>query len=1152
MSRSKHPDLAELLANAAWLRTLALAMSGQPDMADDAVQLTWESALRRPPDPTRPSKPWLAQVVRNFLNKHRRSEKRRWAYESKAAFEAEPWAESAETMAEKAEAYRLLTQLVANLDERKRTIVLLRYCEEKTAALIGQQLDLPAGTVRRLLAEAGDELAHQMDDAYRGQRKVWLGAFVPMGAGPFLPFAKLSKANTWYPLRGWVWPLSGLAVVATGIVLMSLQSGPPAVGRHAAKRSFNEKAPGLLAQAEAQLSEVTVQVTSLQNAPISDAVVLLTCKHGCGPHAAQSRAATRADGSVSFKNLTTGKYEAVAHDPKYGSAYNQIDVAQPHVQLKLRLATAKGALTLSGTALDDGGGVVAGAIVTAARDAVAVGISITNDKGQYEMRLDKGVHLIAVQASGYALHEATFSIEGELTYNVNLSAGAHLSGLVVRGLDGTPSVGALVSLKAQTKEVTLRTDTQGRFETHNLRADDYVISAQDGELWGTSTTAGKLVAGQSVDVGRIELSHTPTVTAHVIDSTGKAVSEADIRMEPMPYDLPDMVMEGKQMGRTNKSGDFVLRGLPGGRYMLRAGKDGFAWSVATFALKEDDISISFRLAKEVRVSGRVVDVEGRPVSNASVALETRDARDIDAVFTGSSLRFTDDQGRFEADQLGAGWLRVEVNHPLHGAIARNDLAVQLGDTKSLDLRFAAPLFINGQVVWDDGKPASNVIVEWMGGPVMPRTHTDAGGRFKLGPLSAGIGGVSAKALESGMSSCCGGANGKVLELKAEIVPEDVKLVLERLNHKISGIALSPENQPLPGVTVYAVDHPGVPPFVLTQAPHASSDAEGRFAIENVAAREYALVAQAQGYARAVTKVSVLRKDVKIRFERAGRVYGFLVDDSGIRVPSFEVAAVTSLEKIAPEHLMFGSVYTQFKKVSQPSGQFQIEDLGPGLHDVIARLPDGRVGVAGRVRVRGGETTKLQVVAGPAGVAKGRLIDAKTGKGVANLGLEVSMREGLVHARSGADGRFEIGGLYPGCTSLVSVRAMGDYVPEIFSVKIPSDQNTIELEPLSLLRVSRALMAGPKNPGHPGLRLQAATVGGAIEEVWPSSSAAEAGIEVGAKLIAVDGVDVTNLGFRSSSYLLMGEVGTSVKVQIMTAGGRLQTHELMRSALPWPF
>jgi hypothetical protein len=51
--------LEPLLRQAAWTRQLARSLVANDALADDVVQQTWLSALKRPSDPTQPLRPWL-------------------------------------------------------------------------------------------------------------------------------------------------------------------------------------------------------------------------------------------------------------------------------------------------------------------------------------------------------------------------------------------------------------------------------------------------------------------------------------------------------------------------------------------------------------------------------------------------------------------------------------------------------------------------------------------------------------------------------------------------------------------------------------------------------------------------------------------------------------------------------------------------------------------------------------------------------------------------------------------------------------------------------------------------------------------------------------------------------------------------------------
>src|SRR4051812_27441313 len=69
------PAIEPLLAQTEWLRRLARHLAG--DGGDDVAQEVWLAAHQSPPDPQRPPRPWLAQVLRNLVHAGRRNEGRR-------------------------------------------------------------------------------------------------------------------------------------------------------------------------------------------------------------------------------------------------------------------------------------------------------------------------------------------------------------------------------------------------------------------------------------------------------------------------------------------------------------------------------------------------------------------------------------------------------------------------------------------------------------------------------------------------------------------------------------------------------------------------------------------------------------------------------------------------------------------------------------------------------------------------------------------------------------------------------------------------------------------------------------------------------------------------------------------------------------------
>jgi RNA polymerase sigma-70 factor (ECF subfamily) len=154
-------QLAQFLAHDLWLRRLAVLLARDDDAADDVAQQTWEAALKSPPDPSRPLRPWLAEVARNFVRKRARSWSRNQARLRDPALGAD--APDTEALVERLEAQALIVQLVTGLEEPYRTVILLRFYDGKTPAEIAEVLKIPHGTARWRLKTGLDRLRDRLD-----------------------------------------------------------------------------------------------------------------------------------------------------------------------------------------------------------------------------------------------------------------------------------------------------------------------------------------------------------------------------------------------------------------------------------------------------------------------------------------------------------------------------------------------------------------------------------------------------------------------------------------------------------------------------------------------------------------------------------------------------------------------------------------------------------------------------------------------------------------------------------------------------------------------------------------------------------------------------------------------------------------------------
>lgn len=175
-------NLAALLAHADWLRDLARKLVGGA-AADDAVQDTFVAALRSPPDPDLPAKPWLARVLRNASRMAHRSATRRALREDAAAQIATPPSSAADTVA-RAETFRVLVELVLALDDPYRTTLLRHYFDGESFAAIARRDGIPEATVRARHKHALEQLRRRLDSRSHGDRRAWLASLAPLAAPP--------------------------------------------------------------------------------------------------------------------------------------------------------------------------------------------------------------------------------------------------------------------------------------------------------------------------------------------------------------------------------------------------------------------------------------------------------------------------------------------------------------------------------------------------------------------------------------------------------------------------------------------------------------------------------------------------------------------------------------------------------------------------------------------------------------------------------------------------------------------------------------------------------------------------------------------------------------------------------------------------------
>ena len=174
-----------LLAHGDWMRALARHLCGGPETADDYVQDTWVATLRSPPDPERPARPWLAQVLRNAIRSDARERARRRQRAHVLAHD-QGQAPSPDEVLARTQLRERVAALMSSLEEPYRTTLFLRFYEGHDASTIGHLCAIPPGTVRWRISEGVARLRARLDrdDQAGDGRKPWRALLAPLGLGP--------------------------------------------------------------------------------------------------------------------------------------------------------------------------------------------------------------------------------------------------------------------------------------------------------------------------------------------------------------------------------------------------------------------------------------------------------------------------------------------------------------------------------------------------------------------------------------------------------------------------------------------------------------------------------------------------------------------------------------------------------------------------------------------------------------------------------------------------------------------------------------------------------------------------------------------------------------------------------------------------------
>lgn len=656
------------------------------------------------------------------------------------------------------------------------------------------------------------------------------------------------------------------------------------------------------------------------------------------------------------------------------------------------------------------------------------------------------------------------SVESPSRLEVNLSRGGVLTGRLVDAVTGSPVVTEVIISTGWRDELwppekamllrsalgrisSARAAPDGGFRLTGLAPGACSLSVRDAAHRRLDWQI-ELGAGESRDLGTVELDAGSVIAGHCVDMQGNAIAGARIRAQrsdarsvatPGDNSLPIVEGWGYADAVSDERGHFTMSGLDPGDHDIHAVGPGFDW-VHLDGVLAGTQGLELRMRRTGAVLALVVDRNsGEVVSGAQVvprAPETLRAMPWpDASFVVTEEDATGaGPGTYRIDGVGVDGVDVFVRAFGYGQIEFN--VGPVGELQVLNVTWSLDrsVGVRGVVLDQDGDPAADAVIQFApasmaaGGDETLMARSDASGAYGIDGLSHG----SWRAWVTGRGYLPTSTT-PVSLLGEWLATVDVRLV--RLG-ALRCRAVTEQGSHAPGVQLVLTRTSAA--FVGGQAelvssfetlpPHRTgvTDAGGWCRFDDLVPGEYSVsvAPRAPGgpdrsgfadYGAAATAgLAMVSKGVEAEMDVVLPRWGDLRGQATGLVGNLGARVVVAVEGADPL-LIAGRAETD------AHGQFAIDGLVRGAY-VLAATPHGGCGVwRQQVRLGSGGTTHVTVDMKGA-IVQGFVMDVESGRGAAGIWvtlkrkgppmeatgtLEAALGQGVSRclARTNDDGRF---------------------------------------------------------------------------------------------------------------------------------------------------
>ncbi|WP_141617712.1 carboxypeptidase regulatory-like domain-containing protein [Myxococcus sp. AB036A] len=898
-------------------------------------------------------------------------------------------------------------------------------------------------------------------------------------------------------------------------------SAPAPVTSGAPSRASTPPTPPLETAPDAELGAFVVRVVDAQG-PVTGARVRAYLRVGAdGTGATPWRRAgegTTADGGVLRLPAAPGDYLLSAHAPGHGpvrlEATRPLGEAETAVELRL-----PDGVTLSGRTVAEGreepvplasltlrpypGTPTAWAAPTGLPEEAA---ETTSDaQGRFAFtQLAPGRYELTAEAPGFSrrtLRLLQVPRAGEVV--VGLWGASTLEGFVVDA-KGQPVADAEVVAAGGTAPVRVTTGEGGGFALE-VNAGTWVVSARRGDQLGRVPGPLSVAPGETLRGLVVTLGAASGLTGTVSTVEGAPVRGAILVASPAGG-------QG-ELGRAASEDDGGWRmDVPPGEYDVTVRAAGMTGRVfeAVVVNPGGHTPLDVRLEPATAVlEGLVVDAEGRPLGGAQVRAEP-------SSFSGvAHTALTDAEGAWKLEGLEAGPTSVRARREGSQRWTSRMETLKAGVVTRADFTLADSGSVWGQVTRASGGPLTEpalVHAVPRGGSGTASTETDAQGQFQL-ELPAGVYQLVALLHQTPAIYFHMESDPFVTVPSGGAVRQDLLLKEDSV---LSGVVLEPSGVPSPLAIVAAIQGGDFP---MTRKERA--DEAGQFAMppRPQGAQPLELVAHNAGRVGRLPAAHEDQAPLTVRLEPAATLRGRVVAGSGAAPDGFTL----ELLEANGEALPWAGAWPTTRRFA--GSTFLLPDAPAQALKVTVRTEDGRTGEA-QVTLRPGGTSDVEVpLTGGVASISGRAVWSRGGGPAPGVAVFLDKAVGgRPDAFTGQDGRFRLSDVRPGIHTVRLLPPEGRV--ETRTVKVAeaeaTDVGDVTVSP-------RRATPGTLGAGFSEDR-------GHVAFAWltPDGPAARAGVNVGDRLVAVDGQVVRDSTEAESRT--RGAPGTPVRLHVRRANG----------------